>query len=321
MAVWNKINVLLCLDDINWDYTRHCAVTILSLLESNKKNKIKIFILSSILPKENIDELKRIVNLYNQEIEFIIRDDIIPEELKKVMVNKNNSSIAVWYRRFSPLFIKGVDRILSLDCDVLVMKDISEIFNMDMHWKAIAGYYDIWPFRCKERIFWIKNYINAGVLLFDLNKYNHEKISIEKMETVNSKYSKYFFGNDQDKINIIFSDDIYVYKRWMNYQITSKFFNTWLNEAEIVHCLWKPRKQYTTTPKYLVNLYYQYLNLTKRKWYPEEKANYWEQLHFINTIRNFCFHWFIKLLPDKILLLLFTPIYKKIWDLKYKNNP
>jgi lipopolysaccharide biosynthesis glycosyltransferase len=64
----------------------------LSLLETNKKNKIKIYILSSILPKGNIDELKRIVNLYNQKIEFIITNNIVPKELKEVMINKNSSA-------------------------------------------------------------------------------------------------------------------------------------------------------------------------------------------------------------------------------------
>lgn len=304
------INILLCLDDINWDYTRHCAVTILSLLETNKNNKIKIWILSSILPQENIDELKRIVSSYNQEIEFIIRDDFVPEELKKIMINKHSSSLAVRYRRFSPLFIKWVDRILSLDCDVLVMKDIWGIYNMDMHWKSIAAYYDIWPFRCKNKIFWIKNYINAWVLLFDLKKYDVWKINVDKMLEINNKYSHFFHWNDQDKCNIIFKDDFIIWNKWMNYQITSKFFNPWLDDAEIIHCLNKPYIQYSNIPKKLVKLYYHYLDMTKRKWYPEKKADYWYIKHIYILIRNFCFHWLIYLLWDKLSERLFNKIWK-----------
>ncbi len=318
MAIWNKINVLFCLDDVNWDYTRHCAVTILSLLETNKNNKIKIWILSSILPQENIDELKRIVNLYNQEIEFIIRDDIIPEELKKVIINRRESLRWPRYRWFFPNIIKNVDRLLYMDCDVLVMKDISEIYNMDMHWNAIAGYYDVWPFRCKNKLFHTKYYINSWVLLFDASKYDVHKINISKMQEINEKYSCYFHWWDQDKCNIIFKDDIYLYKRWMNYQVTGNYFNAWIDDAEIIHCLDKPYKQYNNVPKKLVNLYYHYLSKTKREGYPEKKADYGYFKHLYFSIRNFCSNLLIRLLWDDIIEKLVSPIYKFWWNVKIK---
>ncbi len=304
------INILLCLDDIKWDYTRHCAVTLLSLLETNKKNRIKIYILSSILPEENIDELNRIVKLYNQEIDFIISDNIVPEKLKKVIINRRESVRWPWYRRFFPNIIKNIDRILYMDCDVLVTGDISTIYNMDMHGKAIAGYLDCFPFRCKNKLFHIKNYINSWVLLFDARKYDVHKVNVNKMQEINKKFSKYFHWWDQDKANIIFQDDVYVYKRCMNYQITSKFFNVWLDDAEIVHCLNKPYIQYSNIPKKLIKLYYHYLDMTKWKWYPEKKADYWYFKYIYMLIRNFCFHWLIYLLWDKLSERLFNKIWK-----------
>lgn len=314
-----QINVLFCLDDVKWDYTRHCAVTILSLLETNKNNNIKIYILSSILPQENINELKRIVYSYNQEIEFIIRDDIVPEELKKVIINKNSLTWGVWYRWFFPRFIKWVDRILSLDCDVLVMDDISEIYNMDMHGKSIAGYYDIRPFRCKNKIFWIDNYINAGVLLFDAKKYDVKKINVDIMKEINEKYAQYFHWSDQDKVNIIFKDDIYVYNQSMNYQITSKFFNVWLDKAKIIHCLSKPYIQYNNVPKNLINLYYKYLDKTIWKWYPEKDANYWYFKYLLLCVRSFLSSLLIMLLWDRITWKISIIVHKHLWDVDYRK--
>ena len=307
-----KINVLFCLDDFKWDYTRHCAVAILSLLETNKNNRIKVWIISSCLPEENIDELKRIVDSYNQEIEFIIRDCIVPEELKKVIINKNSLTWWVRYRRFFPKFIKWIDRLLCIDCDVLVMDDISEIYNMDMHGKAIAGYLDCFPYRCKNKIFWINNYINAGSLLFDTKKYDMTKINVEKMTEINKKYSKYFHGSDQDKINIIFKDDIYVYDKSMNYQIISKYFNKWISKAKIIHCLQKPYVQYPDVPRKLVKLYYYYLNMTKWKWYPIEKKDFWLSI----KLYTLCYNLLICILWDKNTEKLV--LYK--WKLEnYKN--
>lgn len=315
----DTINVLLCLDDLKWDYTRHAAVTILSLLETNKMNKIKIFILSAILPKECIEELKRIVKLYNQEIEFIINDNIVPEELKWVIINKNNLTRWVWYRRFFPKVIKDIDRILSIDCDVLIMWDISRIYNMDMHWKAISWYYDMLPYRCKWEIFWTKNYINAWVLLFDAKKYDMKKIDVKSMEEINKKYSEFFHWSDQDKINIIFKDDIYVWEEEMDYLITNKYFTRWLKNAKIVHCLNKPYIQYSSIPKKLVKLYYKYLDMTKWKWYEQKKYPYSYFRHIKDCINIFIFNLLLQILWDKRMYNLVLYKRRKQWYKTIKN--
>ena len=65
--------------------------------------------------------LKRVIN---QEIEFIIHDNIIPEEIKNAVINCRNLTRGTRYRLFFPNFIKNVDRLLYMDCDVLVTKDI-----------------------------------------------------------------------------------------------------------------------------------------------------------------------------------------------------
>lgn len=267
-----ELNILLSFDDNDWNYTRHAAVTLLSLLETNKNNKIKIRILSWNLSQENINELKRIVWLYNQEINFIIRDDIIPEKLKKVIVNHRQLTRWARYRLFFPKYIKWIDRILYLDCDILVMKDISEIYNMDMKWKAIAGYLDIIILHYKNKAFWLKNYINSWVLLFDVKNYDMGKINADRMKEINEKYWKYFDWCDQDKINLIFKDDIIVGKEWMNYQIRNEYFTAWVDKAEIIHCLQKPYVKNSSLPKKFIKLYNHYLSLTKWKWYPKKEA-------------------------------------------------
>ncbi len=309
-----KMNILLSFEDNDWNYTRHVAVTILSLLETNKKHKIKIYILTSSLSKENINELKRIVDSYHQEIEFIIRDDIVPEKLKKVIINKREWIRWPWYRWFFSSFIKNIDRILYMDCDVLIMKDISEIYNMNMHWKTIAWWYVTYPFNYKTKLYWINQYFNSGVLLFDAKKYDANNITVKKMEEINKKYSKYYMWWDEEKMNILLNNDIYITKQWMNYQINSKRFNRWLDDAEIIHCLQKPYKQYCSLPKNIINLYNYYLNLTKWKWFPKEEVKYWYLRHIFNNTKEFCYLLFINLMWDKLkekyALWKFSKLYK-----------
>ena len=80
--------------------------------------------MSSCLPEENVKELKRIVKLYNQEIEFIIEGNIIPETIKNTVINHRTLTWGTRYRLFFPYYIKNIDRLLYMDCDVLVTKDI-----------------------------------------------------------------------------------------------------------------------------------------------------------------------------------------------------
>ena len=301
-------NILLCIDDFKWNYTRHCAVTILSLLETNKKHKIRIFIMSSYLPEENINELKRIVNIYNQEIIFIIQDNLIEEEIKKEVINRRTLTRWTRYRLFFPKFIKNIDRLLYIDCDVLILKDLSQIYNMDMKWKAIAGYNDT-IFSCyKNKIFWLKNYVNAWVLLFDAKKYNLNKININNIRVINNKFWKYIYDSDQDYLNIIFENNIYIFKKWMNYLIENKYFNPWIDNAEIVHCLEKPYIQYSNIPKKYIDLYNKYLALTKRKWYEEQKSNYWLCKKMFNDFYYFISHFLKTILPKNIMksLIIFV---------------
>lgn len=289
-------NVLLCVDDFKWDYSRHCAVTILSLLETNKNHRIKFFIMSSCLSEENIKELKRIVDLYNQEIEFIIRKNFIPKEIKESVINRRNLTWWTWYRLFFPNYINNIDRLLYIDCDVLITKDISEIYDMDMKWKAIVGYLEPEQARyLKKQYFWLNNYINAWVLLFDAKKYDVKKINKWIVEKLNRYYWKHIDDSDQDYLNLIFSEDIIIWREWMNFIIERPFFNRWVENAEILHVLAKPYFEYSFAPKNVCDLYDYYLNKTKWKDYPKEK--------------QFSFLWY----AIRILYWIIFVIFKKIF--------
>ena len=311
------MNVLLCIDDFKWNYTRHCAVTILSLLETNKNHKIKIFIMSSYLPEENVEELKRIVKLYNQEIEFIIHDDIVSEEIKHSVINRRNLTRWTWYRLFFPLYIKKIDRLLYMDCDVLVNGDIENIYFMDMQWKAISWYFDNTSNRFfSEHNFQIKQYINAWVILIDVKKFLSHNIVPESIIKINEKYWTYIDNSDQDYLNIIFKDDIYIYNKSMNYQIVGKYFNIWLSDAKIIHLLQKPYAaiQDSNCPNELVNLYNHYLSLTKWKGYPKEKYNQWNIKYICDFIYSHTkfFHW------NFLMRILWDDIMKKLVLFKYR---
>ena len=302
------MNVLLCIDDLKWDYTRHCAVTILSLLDTNKKHKIKIYIMSSCLPQENINELKRIVDLYDQKIEFIIRDNLIPKEVKESVINRRNLTRWTWYRLFFPLYIKDIERLLYIDCDVIITKDIGEIYNMDMQWKAIAWYYDINLTRyVSEKNFESKNYINAWVILIDTEKFKKHKIDKTNIEKINDKYWKYIDNADQDYLNIIFKDDIYIYGREMNYLVEKPFWNKWIKDASIYHCLAKNYIQNSLCPKRLCDIYYHYLDQTKRS-----DLKYQKRIIYFWFLYDYFYQWLLFIFNNTIWIKYFKKVHDSL---------
>jgi len=301
----NTINILIAYDDLDWNYTRHCCVTILSILENNKKNKIKFYIISSCLSKENVDYIKNLVDEYNQDIEFIIRDTVIPKNIQSLLINRGILTWWTFYRLFFNLYIKDVERILYLDCDTIITKDLSYIYNMDMQWKPIAWYYDSEMNRHEREVLDTDHYINAWVLLIDAKEYIKYPITIEKIKQANKKYEKRLNYADQDYLNILFRDEILISERWMNYLITRPFLNSGINKATIIHCLYKPYLKYSFCPKKVKKLYYHYLNKTKWKWYPE-KVN-WNLTNYI--VENL----------HKLLILIILKIFGVKWVFYYDN--
>ena len=120
-------------------------------------------------------------------------------------------------RLLIPKLIKKEERVLSLDIDIVVLKPLSALYDIDMLNFPIACSLDSGTGRglsyFQNLIF--PKIINAGVLLIDLeNTRSHEKFT-EAKRIAQSKYLKYA---DQDAINRAFFDDIMILDQGWNWQ-------------------------------------------------------------------------------------------------------
>jgi lipopolysaccharide biosynthesis glycosyltransferase len=202
------------------------------------------------------------------------------------VINRRNLTRWTWYRLFFTDFIDWIDRILYLDCDIIVNKDISDFYYMDMKWKTIIwnNELDIIKYY-KDKYFWLNNYLNAWVLLFDVNKFKKHPINLDEIKETSKKFDKYLDDSDQDYLNIIYKNEIWIYPWAINYLCVKPFFNKKLKSALILHCLAKPHVKYSTAPKYVIDKYYFYLNQTKRKWFPKNDRSI--MFYFYATFSRF----------------------------------
>lgn len=228
MTTIGKIqNVSICFATDN-NYAPHLKVALFSLLTNrNRSFFYDILVLHSQLSTENQDSL---LSLISNDAGVSIRFVDITEETEAIKYDVGSYfTAATLYRLllFSDTFA-DYDRILYLDCDVIVEGDISELFFEDMQGKALAAVPEV-SFRqlsySKKAVFldfnkpfnidnyrtgalqmkYPENYVNAGVLLLDLQRCR-ESYSFD--EVVDLLLKHHYFYNDQDVINILLGEEL-----------------------------------------------------------------------------------------------------------------
>ena len=209
------------------NYAPYLKVAIYSLLcNRNRERSYDIIILHKRISKEHQGE---ILGLADGKSGVSIRFVNVVEADRELQSDVGcYYAVETNYRLllFSKLF-QNYRRMLYLDCDIIVTGDVGELFDVDLEGKSAAGVEDVgfrWLAYTKRAIFLdnkpynvlnyctdvlgIKDpggYVNAGVLLFDLEKCR-QKVSFR--DVVETLHSRNFFYNDQDVLNILLEGNI-----------------------------------------------------------------------------------------------------------------
>lgn len=203
----NNFHIICSTDD---NYAQHCGVLIESIFGNDSTNNIIIHIVESTLNEQNKTRLRVIADKYNKEIIFHhFETDIVERFIKG---KGAASSIVTYYRIFITSIIKDetIDRVLYLDCDIVVNSSLEELFNLNFEKWPIAAVRDVlYPMNDLHRhnigLGYQDKYFNAGVILINLKMWrlnNYEKELIDYC-----LQDKLGFFADQDALNAIFRDN------------------------------------------------------------------------------------------------------------------
>lgn len=223
----------------NDNYTIPAGVCLTSLcLNAKPETKYAVHVLYSKtrLSKENKIIIKKLEEHYsNISISFI---DVKTAFKGSYEVRK--ITIEAYYRLLIPNLFSSLSKIIYLDVDTIINNDLSHLFNTDLNNKSLAGVPEFVnnyePFQNKHiqsLSLKSKDYINSGVLLFnlrkirsDLDRYNNQVKELSKLK---------FLYQDQDMLNIIFKDDILFCEHTYNYSY-AKLKDELLNsDPAIIH--------------------------------------------------------------------------------------
>lgn len=204
-SVKDNMHIVLCTDE---NYIMPCGVSIISLLENNKNNSITLHIMGIDLKKEAEDKLSSICSEYPNAL-------IVFYNAKKGFLDSWNSSSYDSKHMNHPAYLRlfigniisqNIDKVIYLDCDIIVTKNLSELWNTNIERYSVAGVLDLHMCCSHLETFHrlgyssTKQYINSGVLLINL-KYWREKDIVR----VFINFARENHGNlllfDQDIIN------------------------------------------------------------------------------------------------------------------------
>ena len=198
MKLKKKKNNIHITVSFNNDYVYKLIVSMESVLSNC--NKQKTFITYHVLCAPDVTEnsliiLKSFMKRYSLNLEMIFYN--MGNNFKSF---KNcRLSQSTFYRLLLPIFINS-DRILHLDGDTLVYKDLSEVFQMDFNDNYIYGSLDYLSYDVDYLGINSNKYINAGVILMNLEKIRNDKKYYDLINITTKVELKLF---DQAAINYV----------------------------------------------------------------------------------------------------------------------
>ena len=124
-------------------------------------------------------------------------------------LNLDRGSIASYARLFlGSMLPNDVDKVLYLDSDTMIRGTLIDLYNIELESYTIGGIRDSFS-ALNKKVFGIEKnglFINAGVLLIDLNMWR--KKEIEKQISILLTNQNKIFQGDQGVINTIFHGDV-----------------------------------------------------------------------------------------------------------------
>ena len=165
-----NINICYAVDS---NYVPHMCCSMASILSNANPNDVyNFYILENGIPqkdKHNIESLKNTIRGFNITYFCVKNEDF---ESCPITGYVNYITKATYYRFKIPELLRNIDKVLYLDCDTIIMSDISELYDIDLEDNYIAAIPEPYNQLHRERLE-IKGenyYCNAGVILMNLSK-------------------------------------------------------------------------------------------------------------------------------------------------------
>jgi lipopolysaccharide biosynthesis glycosyltransferase len=264
-----KLDIVINTDD---NYIQHAMATLCSLFENNISHHIRVHVLQSYLSEKSRCYLSELAHRYNNNVAFYSVDESC---LKGVQFRKNRPlSMAAYYRLLlASILPSDLDKVLYMDCDMIILQDISEIFQIEIDDYALAATLDRFPYSQQHRLQLHmevgENTFCSGIMLVNL-KYWRENNVEEGLLEYAKRHREVVYLHDQDVLNYYFK------KKW--FLLPPKWNHTACSIFPIKDWRYKPFDivEYIQSP-----ILYHYASVDVKPWYDMPSPNRAVYLKFL----------------------------------------
>ena len=220
----------------NDNYIPYVSVMMQSIMENAQKGrKYEFYVLHRDIKNETMEKLQKQISLFPDfSLNFV---DMSPYVKDNVFFISGYVTIETYFRLFIPYIFPNMEKIIYLDGDMVCLVDISKLFDVDICDYLLAGVRDVlthWYYmpEWKRDKRWFKvcevllsmerpeNYINAGMLLLNCNKFRETYTMQKVIDTINSRKWR---RHDQDVINVLSENKIlHIHNAW-DYMLDEKY--------------------------------------------------------------------------------------------------
>ena len=204
----DPIIIALVIDN---QYSQHAGVLITSIIQNaSDDDKFVFYIVNNGLAAENQRRLTRLLPKNQGDIYF--------KKIPQGKLQKTPQSCypeIVYYRIMLPSVLPDLKKVLYLDSDIVVLKTLRDIWDVDLGDHSIAAIDCItevlpnkWIVEKKAKLELPKSYkyFNSGVLLMNLDKMRSDDAENNVVDWIENNGDKIEFP-DQDALNSIFFND------------------------------------------------------------------------------------------------------------------
>ena len=198
----------------NYSYVDQVMTTIKSICYHNRS--MRFYLINSDFPNEWIKQINNRLEKFDSEI---INCRVTSEQISRY---KTDISYTVFLRYFVADFVKE-EKALYLDCDLLVTKNLDDLFATDLQDYPLAAVRDF-----GGRAYFGQEIFNAGVLLINNILWKQEQMTQKLIDLTNEWHDKVDQA-DQSILNMLFEhkwleldfdyNHIVIHKQFTDYQL------------------------------------------------------------------------------------------------------
>lgn len=270
----------------------HYVILLAALLKSIEDNiregqRINVYIIEDAVSAKSKKKLERSVNAGITTLNWLAMDIVIPKGME-LPFDRSSYPLNIYMRLFIPYFIpEEIEYVLYLDVDMIVLGDVTTIFENDLQDKVIAAVLDpriitfdnSWGGVLNYKALGLPGttrYFNTGLLLMNTKKWREQNVTKKIIECIddNKKFANY---PDQYGLNVVLAG------QWLELDPLWNHFSTIeANETPfLIHFVErKPIYQSYNYSETFKKIFYNYLNQTEWKNFKPigESARYFKKI-------------------------------------------